>query len=518
MIAPILAVLPLIVVFFGIVFLRRSGAEMAVVGLVLVLIIAKFYFDTPLEVGIAASIYGLLKSLGITLAVVWTMFMIFLMREVGALDTISSSIKKVAETKEEQALWIGIAFGSLVTSLGVVTPSMLPPLLVAMGFSPFSAVTISVLGYNATTSFALLSIPITLPAEAAEKIVGYEMDPGLFAYKVCIYLPVVSLLISVAMILLVKGSLRKSLIPTILTGLSLGISALIFSLVEVPVMLIGVLSGLVSMLLLHFYMTRRKPWISGKILRAASPWIILITLALIVSYPEITSRLKEIDPPVTFGLIANQSIDFNVFAQIYTWILVATISSIPILKPSKEQLIRVTNTWLRRIWGPVIAYSLFFSIAYVMAWSSMHISGGKLVPSPRFDELNMNKVIGLYLAEVLGNKYLYFSAFLGLFGAVVSGSETGSNVMFLGIQYKACENLGITQGGFSNEFMTVFGAHANAGGVASAITPSKINNAVATIGERRELEGEVMRKLTPVVIGITLVVGVLTSIFVKLGI
>ena len=66
--------------------------------------------------------------------------------------------------------------------------------------------------------------------------------------------------------------------------------------------------------------------------------------------------------------------------------------------------------------------------------------------------------------------------------------------------------------------MTVYGSHANAGGIASAITPSKINNAVATIGEGGDLEAAIMKKNTVIVLGITVVLSIMTWIFVQTGI
>ncbi|MGA2239990.1 MAG: L-lactate permease, partial [Candidatus Bathyarchaeia archaeon] len=142
----VLAILALIVVFVGIVEFRQSGATMAIVGLGVAFVLAVAYFNTNPMVALGAAIYGIFKSFGITISVLATMLMIFLMREVGALEKISAAVKAAATTKEQQALFLGVGFGSFATSLGVVTPSLFPPLLVAMGFSPFAAIAIAVLG------------------------------------------------------------------------------------------------------------------------------------------------------------------------------------------------------------------------------------------------------------------------------------------------------------------------------------------------------------------------------------
>jgi len=516
----VLAIFALIVVFVGILQFRQSGATMAVVGLIVSLMLAIGFFNTDPLVALGAAIYGIFKSFGITISVLATMLMIFLMREVGALQTISIAIKRAATTKEQQALFLGVGFGSFATSLGVVTPSLFPPLLVAMGFSPFAAIAISVLGYNATTSYALLSVPISLPADV------FRLDVFLFAYKVNIFLPVVAVLVSIAMLWIIggKSSVKKGIVPAILTGLTIAFSCLIFGLLHVPIMLIGVLAGLVSMAVLYLHqrlVTRPTKAIGsidrGKTIRALSPWLILIALALVVSMPQVTDWMRHFDGPAFW--IFDKPLDLDAFAQVYTWIFAATILSLLILKPTRDQLGKTMSFWIRRIWQPFIAYALFFGVAYVMAWSAMAVSNGKLVPTSEFAVLNMNNVIGLTLAATFGAMFVFVAPWLGLFGAVVGGSEASSNVMFFPIQHKAAEGIGLTEAGQnSSAFMTIYGSHANGGGIASAITPSKINNAAATIGAEAKLESEILRSHVPLVLVITFIVGLLTALFIALGI
>ncbi len=455
----VLAILALVVVFVGIVEFRQSGATMAVVGLVVALILAIVFFNTSPLVAIGAAVYGILKSFGITISVLATMLMIFLMREVGALQRISAAVKVAAKNKEQQALFLGVGFGSFATSLGVVTPSLFPPLLVAMGFSPFAAIAISVLGYNATTSYALLSVPLSLPADI------FKLDLFLLTFKVNIFLPVVAVLVSIAMLWIVggKSSLNKGIAPAILVGLSIGFSCLMLGLLHSPVMLIGVVAGLVGMVVLHFHQrpTERAVAPSETVDRmqtitALSPWLVLVVLALAVSVPEVTTWMRRLDGPALW--IFDKPLDFDMFAQVYTWIFVATILSLPILKPTRHQLRKTVDLWLRRILPPFVAYSLFFGVAYVMAWSAMEISNGRLVPTPEFAAANMNSIVGLTLAAVFGSMFVFVAPWLGLFGAVVGGSEASSNVMFFPIQHKATEGIGLTgPGQNSSAFMTIYG-------------------------------------------------------------
>jgi lactate permease len=88
----------------------------------------------------------------------------------------------------------------------------------------------------------------------------------------------------------------------------------------------------------------------------------------------------------------------------------------------------------------------------------------------------------------------------------------------MNVQYNTADQVGMLgPGGMINDrFMAMYGGHGVAGGVASAITPSKVNNAVVTIGEGPEMEALVMRKLLVVTIVMVVVINVMTGIFVSL--
>lgn len=529
----LLALFPLLVVLFGVAFLRQSGLTMAIVGLVLTIGLAVFEFGTPPEVALGASVLGFMSSFGISISVAVTMLMIFLMRETGALQTVSKVIKRQVVGNEVQALYIGIGFGSFLSCLGVVTPALFPPLLVTMGFSPSAAVAIAVLGYDPTTSFSLLSIPITLPVQ-----VGAQMQPPIMinalalAFKIAIFLPLVSTGFAFAILWLVGGkkSMRKGAIPALICGLALALACLgatsldyLTGVEYVPLRIVGVVAGLCAMASLYIYQKlkthatqepRTVDYPAHKeVWRSFSPWIALTILASIVSIPQIDVRLhKALGGADRITVFADQSVDLKVFSQIYTWIFVAILVSLLTLRPTKKQVRAASKLWLRRFLGPFLTYGLYFSISYVMALSARSIVGGKLgLPD---SALNMNVILGATLASIFGAGYIFVAAYLGLFGAIVGGSETSSNVLFLKIQKTASDNVGLTEAGF----MTVYGSHAVAGGIASAVTPAKINNAIVTIDAGKNMESHIMRKHLVVAILLTIATGILTGIFVNLGI
>jgi len=530
----LLAFFPLLLILVGVAFLRQGGLTMAFVGLIITILLAVFQFATPVEVALGSAAYGFVNSFGISISVAATMLLIFLMREAGALNVVSKVIKQQVVQDETRALYIGIGFGSFLSSLGVVTPALFPPLLVAMGFSPVSSIAIAVLGYDPTTSFSLLSIPITLPAESSIKLIGMAISPIEMAFKIAIFLPLVSTGFAFAILWVVggKASMRRGAVPAVICGLALAFACLgavsldRFTGVEyVPLRIVGVIAGLCAMLALHAYqklrptsMKKEKPAdypASTTILRSFSPWIILTGLAAIVSVPQIGLWLQNLLGDIDkIRIFADQIIPLKIFSQIYTWIFVAVLLSIFTLRLTAKQVKKATLIWLKRFIGPFLAYSLYFCIAFVMANSAKEIVNGILSPSNSYTIFNMNVILGSTLAAVFGVGYVFVAGSLGLFGAIVGGSETSSNVLFMKIQRTATQDLGLND----TAFMTVYGSHAVTGGIASAVTPAKINNAVVTIDESHDTESLIMRKHLVIAILLTIAAGILTGILVNLGI
>ncbi|SDC98215.1 lactate permease [Desulfurella multipotens] len=522
------AILPILLVLVGMLVFNRSGSFVSVFGWLLCFAIAVYYFKTPYAVVWGATIMGIVKALGISLAVTFTMFLIFLMNETKALSKIIDYIKGITKNKEEQTLFLGMGFGSLSTALGMVTPAMFPPIFRLLGFSPVAAIAISILCYDPLTSFALFSIPITLPAKVAMSF-GIK-PPGIdslssfvweYTFKITAFLPFVSMLFAFLMLYTVGGmhALKKNWIAATLSGLVLSLTALFLAWSKIaPVEIIGVLSGLATMVFVYFYYkngsnsTQRQTFFQKDLLVASSPFIILILLSFIVNMHSVKLYLSNLlNPYEIIHIFADKKEDLNILSSVWFWIMVVGILSIFILKPTKEQLNKVTKLWLKRIWGPFLAYSLFFSVAYIMAWSGMDVVGSKLVPSSNFTQNNMDIIISSSFAKSFGSFYPLIAPFLGLIGAFVGGSATASNVLFAKIQWEATIS---TVG--ANAFMWIYAAHAVGGGIASAITPSKITNAAATIGVGGKEEAQFIKATILPVLFMCLVVGILSMIFIYL--
>ena len=128
MLAVLLALSPVIVIFLLLV-LRRTPADLAgVVGWICTVLVAWLYFQTPLSVALRASLSGIVASLPIALVVATSIFQVTIMIETGAIARVVALIKSVAPGDQVvQIMLINVGFGTLLTALGAVPVSILPP-------------------------------------------------------------------------------------------------------------------------------------------------------------------------------------------------------------------------------------------------------------------------------------------------------------------------------------------------------------------------------------------------------
>jgi lactate permease len=517
----ILAILPIFLIFIGLVFLKISGIWMSIAGWAVTGAIAVVFFNTSPQIIAYASLNGILASFGISLMVLFTILQVTMMDMTGAIVSISAYIKSVAAERYEQIMVLNVGLGSFLVSIGATPVTMMPPIMMALGFSPLVSVALPCLGYDPLTSFSLLAVPITLPAAV------FGLDPGALGKNIALFIPLISTGLSLGMLWIADGveGMRKGLIPAVVAGLSLGISCIFFVQILPPsaIGLVGVFSGLVAivaLLLLRFL--QGKPVIRSKhpdagaevstdllpLWKALLPWGILLFFIIIISIPAIQTSLYSLLGPIQkIHLIADKSIDLKLLNQAYFWVLVSTLIAAPLLVRTKKEGMDILALWIKRAWSPTLAAAAFFAIAYIMDWSGQTVIGNTLTFASGTGDLNMNAVIGLTFALAFGAWFPIISPFLGLFGSFVSGSETSSNIMFYGILKKSTAVLSL-------DLMQIYAAHAVAGGIASGIAPVKIMNAAAVI-DHPGIVGEVIKKSLAIVIVLTVCTGLLLVLFLK---
>ena len=508
----ILALLPIILILILLVW-RRTAADIAgLAGWVCTLLIAWLYFQTPLSNSLLISLSGLVASLPITIMVATSLLQITIMKETGAIDRVVAFIKTIAPGDQiPQILILNIGFGTALAALGATPVSILPPIMISLGYSTFVAIALPSLGYDALCTYALLGIPVVVFANFVNLPV--QEVGGYFAR----FMPVISTCIALAMLWLAGGwkLLWRGLIPTILAGATAGFIAIGMNALNL-VTLTGIAAGLgvILVMLLYLKLAGKNLW-SREVLTdldlasekklnlgaAISPWIILTILALLVNAPFLPFFelfFSRWSMPVE--IIPGAPENIRLFWQAYFWILIGTLLSLPFLKADQGIIKTSLKKWLKRAPRPMLASAVFFAIAYLINHSGVNLDWELIDPTN-----NMVAVIAGAASQGFGRFYPGVAPFLGLLSGFISGSETSAIAMLTGIHLSTAEKIGAYG-------LLIAAASGIGGGLASVISPAKLQNAAASIDCIGE-ESQVIRVTFVISLVITAVAAVMTILW-----
>lgn len=511
-ISVVLALIPILAIFLLLV-LRRTAADVAgSIGWVVAVLVAWLYFGTPIPVVLQASLGGVAASLPIALVVATSILQVTIMLETGAIARVVTVIKTVArEDQVVQILLINIGFGTLLTALGAVPVSILPPIMLALGYTSFVAIALPAIGYDALCTYALLGIPVVVFAKFVNQPVEVV---GIYFAK---YMPVVSTCIAFGMLWIVGKwkMMWKGFIPTILAGVTAGAVAIGMNELRV-IPLTGIAAGLgvIAVMLVYLKIRGKKVIDRGgltetdlmaekrmPLTKAISPWLILVAFSLLVNapfFPFFKLTFTQLAMPIP--IIPGEPEKIRLFWQAYFWILISTLLALPFLKPNKEQVKSSIKKWLKRAPRPTFAAAIFFAIAYVINHSGKNIDW-QLVDQTK----NMVAVIAHASAQAFGSLYSLVVPYLGLLGGFISGSETSSIAMLTKLHLSTAQQIGLSG-------IVLAAASGIGGGLASVISPAKLQNAAASIDRIGE-ESQVIRTVFVISLVITGVVALLTLIW-----
>jgi lactate permease len=519
----LLTLLPIIIILCLLIVWKQPADVSGIIGWLAIALIALFAFQTSIEVILRSTAAGFIRSFSVSLIVAMSLLQMAYMEKTGALRRIIIFIKTIAcENRAVQIMMINIGFGTLMVAVGATPVSLLPPILVAMGYSTYVAIALPAIGYDALCTYALLGAPIVVFVDVANAYLGKgnEITLSQAGMVFFMFLPIVSTLIGVCMLWIVGkwDALREGWLPCLITGAVIGVVSCITNRYDNLVVLTGVLCGLAVIAAMVIYL-----WVTGKKLidrslltkeelayeqsyplwRALSPWIILVLLILALNVPKdmFNFLYRELRLPIN-GLTANGApLETRALWQAYTWILVSILLSIPFIRPSGAQVRDSLSVWLKRAPRPVFSAAIFFAIGEIMNMAGYSMeTKGFAVPS-------MVKVLADYSAQFFSDSYGMVVAFIGLFGGFITGSEASTIAMFGKYTLATARNLNMDTYGM----ILIMAGLAFGGGLASVISPAKLQNAASSI-DKLGAENQVIR----VAFVFSLLLTLVTSLFVLL--
>jgi lactate permease len=517
----LLTLVPIALILCMLIVWKKPADISGIVGWLAISAIALLFFQTNLEVIFRSTLAGLIKSFAVSLIVATSLLQMAYMEKTGALKRIIIFIKTIASgNRAVQIMMINIGFGTLMVSVGATPVSLLPPILLAMGYSTYVAIALPAIGYDSLCTYALLGAPIVVFVDVANQFLGkgHEITLSQAGSVFSMFLPVVSILIGFAMLWIVgkwKG-IKEGWLPCLVSGLVIGIVAYFTNKVDNLVTLTGLLCGLAVIIAMALYLKLTGKKIIDKskltdeereyekkypLFKALSPWIILILVILVLNVPKdlfhylyVTMKL-----PIT-GLTADGSpIATRALWNAYTWIFVSIILSMIFIKPKVSEIKDTLKVWWKRAPRPVFSAAIFFAIGEVMNMSGFSMTAGKPVTA------SMVKVLADYSSQFFQNAYGAIVSYIGLFGGFITGSEASTIAMFGKYVMTTSANLNFGLRGL----IILTAGLAFGGGLASVISPAKLQNAAASIDKLGE-ENQVIR----IAFVFSLILTTITSLFV----
>ena len=519
----LLTLLPIAILLAMLIIFKKAADVSGIVGWLAISIVAFLFFNTSLEVIARSTAAGLIRSFSVSLIVATSLLQMAYMEKTGALKRIIIFVKTISsENRAVQIMMINIGFGTLMVAVGATPVSLLPPILVAMGYSTYVAIALPAIGYDSLCTYALLGAPIVVFVDIANSFLGKgnEITLSQAGQVFFMFLPVVSTLIGFCMLWIVGKwkAVKEGLIPGILTGIVITIVSYWTNKFDNLVVLTGVMCGMAVIVAMAIYLKLTGKKIIDKsklsqeeleyekqysLLKAFSPWLILIVLILVLNIPKdmFNFLYRELKLPIN-GITANgKPLETRALWQAYTWIFVSIIVSFPFIKPKISELKETWSIWIKRAPRPVFAAAIFFAMGEIMNMSGFSMETGQ------FTTASMVKVLADYSAFAFQGAYGYIVSFIGLFGGFITGSEASTIAMFAKYTMTTAKNLSMPIIGL----IIVTAGLAFGGGLASVISPAKLQNAAASIDRIGE-ENKVIR----IAFVFSLILTLITSIFVGL--
>ena len=529
-----LAISPVLLIFLLMTWGRRTADVAGLIGWAYTAVLAALYFHTSWQVILVGSVAGIVASFPVSLMVATSIFQINVMEEAGAIRRLVVFMKTLArESRAAQVMLINVGAGTLLAALGATPVSILPPIMLSLGYSAFVAIALPAIGYDALCTYALLGVPVVVFADVAKGITGREFTPAEVGLYFAQYMPVVTSLIALSMLWLVGGwrEVGRGWPVAILTGLTAGFIAIGMNVAGLPT-LTGVVAGAGVVLVMLVYVRlsgrrlldrsvlveddRRTEQGMG-LARATLPWILLVVFSVITNYDRFGLYgvlFKRLAMPVE--LVPGRPERLRMLWQAYTWVLVATLIAIPFYRMGAARLAAAGRKTLRRAPRPAFAAAVYFAIAYVLNHSGK--APALVADKPGWamtaHGANMVKVVADACAGLFHQAYAGVAAFLGLLGGFISGSETSAIAMLSKLHFDTIAQVfaGASPGRLLGISLLVAAVSGIGGGLASVISPAKLQNAAAVI-DKIGMEGQVIRATAVIALIMVLAVALMTFVF-----
>lgn len=423
------SLLPILGVFIFLFFLKQTTLRAGILSYLLTIIITwlcpSFYVST--EQLILSTFKGFLIAFIAAYVLFFGIFLFHLMNSIDGIKSIAFSISQATNDRILQVLTLAVGLSPLLESTSGfgIAFMIVTPIFMALGFAPAKAVLLGLV--------SLLAVP--WGALATGTVIGAELTnvplqklgtgTAIISIPVFVYFIVIAVLIAGGV-----KALKLKWKEIILFSATFSISIFLFN-TFVSVELAGVLSSLVTTGMGFVLMKSQKMQAidaiekepAMRLWKAISPYLIL---TILIFFTRLWPPFREF--LMTHAVVSLPSLSFSL-ALLYSpgfWLLITCMFVILFFKISigfiKHSLKKTIAQWIPFM----ISTSSFIGISEIMA------------------EAGMTTTVANVSALLFGTCFFLISPFIGAVGGFLTGSNTGSNAMFIKLQTQTAVQVGLS--------------------------------------------------------------------------
>lgn len=454
------ALMPLLSVFVLLVLLRLPARQAMPLSLVCTVLLAYLVWQMPLQQLAAAMAEGLVIALTIVWIVFGAILLLKVLQQTGAIEVIKQGFSQVSSDKRVQLIIIAWLFGSFLEgAAGFGTPAAIAaPLLVALGFSPLSAVVLALIADSSAVSFGAVGTPVLVglaqgaPGLEAATLVKIALTAISIDIIVASALPLIMLLMY-CRFFATTPSWRAgfAMAPfALLSGFAFTVPAYFVALwlgPEFPSVL-GAMAGLAlicflarqGILLPKTAQTSPAPLQAAVtqfgLLRAWLPYVIVALLLVLSRIPELPIKALLQSVHISWPAILGSAISVTV-APLYlpgTLFVLTALLALWLQRGNATHLKAALRQSRTMLWPSLIALCAAVPMVRIFLQSGVNDAGLKAMPM----------ALAELAATQLSNMWLVMAPLVGALGSFIAGSATFSNLMFASFQQAMAVDAGLS--------------------------------------------------------------------------
>lgn len=503
-----LALAPILIILILMVGFRWKASRAGGAGYLAALLISWIWFEINLPTLAYAHAKAVFLILDVLL-IIWTAFLLYrVVAEAGGIEILSETLPHLTRDQGFQALLIGWVFASFLQGVGGfgVPTAVIAPILVGLGFSPLLAVVIPSLGHTWAVTFG------SLGASFNAMMAVTDLDWEVLAGPAAIFLGITGIWVGMAVALTAGGrkALKRLWFPIGMIGLSM--SAAQYLTVSRGFWNIGGLVGGSAGLLIGLplaWILRDKdqdavsiPW--RDLLISLAGYAVLVVLTLVIQLvPGVKPFLSQVrvgfDFPATttglgFVVPAGPGRQLYLLRHAGMILLLSAGAAYLIFRAAgwyqKGALARILTSTGQRVIGSSVGITSIVMMAVIMSHAGM------------------TDTLARGFSSTIGWFYPAVSPWIGALGAVMTGSNANSNLVFSALQLRIAEMLGLPAA-------YILAGQTTGGALGSVAAPTKVIVGASTAGMEGR-EGDILRRLLPVIAILLLLTSVMTFVAVLL--